>query len=65
MPVGQPKPAKLYLAEFRRLVHQPTQEWLMDQAPKFSDEDAYWAHVERSSNSPASTAATIPAGAGP
>ncbi|MCU1723768.1 flavin-containing monooxygenase [Pseudomonas sp. 5P_5.1_Bac1] len=27
---------------------QPTQEWLMDQAPKFSDEDAYWAHVERS-----------------
>lgn len=27
---------------------QPTQEWLMDQAPKFDDEDAYWAHVERS-----------------
>ncbi|WP_095158795.1 NAD(P)/FAD-dependent oxidoreductase [Pseudomonas sp. Irchel 3E13] len=27
---------------------QPTQEWLMDQAPKFSDEDDYWAHVERS-----------------
>ncbi|MGR3895851.1 NAD(P)-binding domain-containing protein [Pseudomonas sp. 1176_21] len=27
---------------------QPTQEWLMDQAPKFADEDEYWAHVERS-----------------
>ncbi|MDD2052487.1 NAD(P)/FAD-dependent oxidoreductase [Pseudomonas putida] len=27
---------------------QPTQEWLMDQAPKFADEDQYWAHVERS-----------------
>jgi hypothetical protein len=27
---------------------QPTQEWLMDQAPKFNDEDAYWAHVEHS-----------------
>lgn len=25
---------------------RPTQEWLMDEAPKFPDEDQYWAHVE-------------------
>lgn len=27
---------------------RPTQEWLMDEAPKFADEDQYWAHVEKS-----------------
>lgn len=25
---------------------QPTQEWLMDQAPKFADSRAYWEHVQ-------------------
>lgn len=27
---------------------RPTQEWLMDEAPKFPDEDTYWEHVEKS-----------------
>jgi hypothetical protein len=26
---------------------RPTQEWLMDESPKFADADAYWKHVER------------------
>lgn len=26
---------------------RPTQEWLMEQAPKFPDPDQYWAHVQR------------------
>lgn len=26
---------------------RPTQEWLMDQAPKFPDSDQYWAHVQK------------------
>lgn len=26
---------------------RPTQEWLMEESPKFPDPSAYWAHVER------------------
>jgi len=47
--------ARLALHSTRRGYHympkfidgRPTQEWLMEQAPKFPDPEQYWAHVQR------------------